>query len=120
MGLDCSHEAFSGAYSAFNRFRRVVAKAWGGSFPPHENPTYSNDVFYTPDDIQTKADAPGLWTFLEHSDCDGQLTPDECRQVADELEALLPRIAALDGEADAGGAYCSKWRLRSGDAAVYC
>lgn len=35
MGLDTSHDAFHGAYSAFNRLRQEVSRARGGSFPPH-------------------------------------------------------------------------------------
>ena len=35
MGLDISHDAWHGAYSAFNRFRQKVAQAMGGSYPPH-------------------------------------------------------------------------------------
>jgi len=35
MGLDTTHDAFHGAYSAFNRFRQIVCRAIGGSFPPH-------------------------------------------------------------------------------------
>ena len=35
MGLDVSHDAFHGAYSAFNRLRQFVCAATGGSFPPH-------------------------------------------------------------------------------------
>ncbi len=38
MGLRCSHDAFHGAYSAFNRFRQFIAAAIGGSHPPHEYP----------------------------------------------------------------------------------
>lgn len=105
MGLDCSHDAFHGAYSAFNRFRQAVARAAYGSFPPHEdlgllraigvtNP--DRDAFYLPDQSSPETQ-PGLWTLLAHSDCDGSLSPEECRQVADELEALLPALDLMGG-----------------------
>lgn len=35
MGLDISHDAFHGAYSAFNSLRQEVAHAVGGSYGPH-------------------------------------------------------------------------------------
>jgi hypothetical protein len=46
MGLDCSHDAFHGAYSAFNSFRKFICKAIGGSFPPHEDKTLDGDSWY--------------------------------------------------------------------------
>jgi len=110
MGLDCSHDAFHGAYSAFNRFRQVVAHAMGGSFPPHWKvhpsgelvlddrglPIYDESlddkmIYYDTDGI-TPEQGPGLWLFLRHSDCDGEISPEDCRKVADEMEAILPDI----------------------------
>jgi len=60
MGLDCSHNAFSGAYGAFDDFRSVVAKAAG--------------VDYWGFDAEHGS---GLQILMFHSDCDGDLTP-EC------------------------------------------
>jgi len=118
MGLDVSHDAFHGAYSAFNRFRMAVCWAAGGSFPPHvlperlkelkleeeKNPNYWDEKrdppkagiachnwWYVPDGV-TKETHPGLYLFLSHSDCDGTLTPDECRLVASDLEKLVDVI----------------------------
>lgn len=118
MGLDCSHDAFHGAYSAFNRLRQAVAAAAGGSFPPHYvrdaslNPvtdpetgrvvarTDIPDNRYTTGPGYTRDEAPGLHLFLMHSDCDGHIEPRMCAAVADDLERLLPAIeaAAVDGE----------------------
>ena len=36
-----------------------------------------------------------------HSDCDGEISPELCAHVANELEALLPKIEAL-GWSDGG------------------
>jgi hypothetical protein len=114
MGLDCSHDAFHGAYSAFNRLRQCVCAALGdeASFPPHwrynKDGSLAEDAngrvlyldgldadkFYVPDEF-TSEDNPGLWLFLTHSDCDGDISPEMCTKVADELEALLPKIEAL-------------------------
>jgi len=114
MGLDCSHDAFHGAYSAFNRFRQAVCFALGdgSSFPPHYQ--YNSDgslkedaqgrvmyladlepnSFYWPDDYSREKN-PGLWEFLVHSDCDGEISPEMCVKVANELEAVLPKVEAL-------------------------
>ncbi len=40
---------------------------------------------------------PGLNVLLSHSDCDGKISPDDCVKVADELEALLPKITGDGG-----------------------
>jgi hypothetical protein len=110
MGLDTTHGAFHGAYSAFNRLRQAVCRAAGGSFPPHDLPddfpphrleceTTKRDWFYLPDEVTREA-WPGLYAFLSHEDCDGVLTPLQCAQVAGDLEKLLP---ALEGFPPAGG-----------------
>jgi len=88
MGLDCSHNAFSGSYGAFNRLRQVVADAAGGSYPPHTDRSLDNNRFY----LDTAA-WPGLAILLRHNDCEGVLTPDECVQVANDLEKVLPNVS---------------------------
>ncbi len=35
MGLRCSHDAFKGGYSDFNRLRQAVCKTLDGDHPPH-------------------------------------------------------------------------------------
>ena len=102
MGLDCTHGAFNGPYSAFNRLRQTVAKACGASFPPHprdaldnEGELLSDDLIYFPESWNEN-DYPGLREFLGHSDCDGEISPNMCKIVADELESLLPIINAIE------------------------
>ncbi len=96
MGLDCTHGAFSGAYSAFNRLRQEVCRAMGGSFPPHEDASRDFALWYWGPGYSEETH-PGLYEFLFHSDCDGEIAPQECQLVADDLEALLPRISEDDG-----------------------
>lgn len=93
MGLRCSHDAFHGAYSAFNRLRQAVAEAAGGSYPPHDNPVFSPSKWY----IHRDFDSPGLVLFLDHSDSDGVFTPNECRLVAEDLEKLLDEVSEKYG-----------------------
>ncbi len=112
MGLDCSHDAFHGAYSAFNRLRQCVAEAMGGSYPSHwqylaggtlaydshgkvcYKPGLDDERWYWGDGYSAETH-PGLMEFLRHSDCDGEISPEMCVKVADDLEALLPKIEAL-------------------------
>ncbi|OMF38784.1 hypothetical protein BK133_00855 [Paenibacillus sp. FSL H8-0548] len=102
MGLDTSHNAFHGAYSSFNRFRKVVAEAAGGSYPPHKDENMDKENWYW-DSSYSKEANPGLYEFFNHSDCDGEISPEMCVKVADELEKLLPRIEELSKGTDGGG-----------------
>ena len=38
----------------------------------------------------------GLLEFLMHSDCDGEISPEMCVKVANDLEQILPRVEALN------------------------
>lgn len=116
MGLDCSHDAFHGAYTAFNCLRQFVCKATGGSHPPHwvysptgmplqdesgwlkHIPDLEDGYFYCGEDY-TKDKWPGLYEFLSHSDCDGEIAPEMCVKVADDLEKLIPQMEKLQWEA---------------------
>ena len=97
MGLDISHDAFHGAYSAFNGFRQKIAKAIGGSYPPHTNKeTFPDDnLWYVPDSYSEETH-PSLWLFLNHSDCDGEISWLDAAGVANALEQLLPDITKLE------------------------
>lgn len=89
MGLDTTHGAFNGAYSAFNRLRQAVAEAAGGSYPPHKDQSLDNTKFYVDGDSDTHE---GVMIFLSHSDCDGGLSPTECQLVADGLSEIVDKI----------------------------
>jgi len=120
MGLDVSHDAFSGAYSAFNRFRQVVARATGGSYPPHEdgvvNPYGQPASWWWFGDGYHSKTHPGLFAFFMHDDCEGEIDPETCRLLAGEMEALLPKIADVCspswGHIEAAGGFVAvarKW-----------
>lgn len=87
MGLNCSHDAFDGAYSAFHMFRGAVCVAAGGVWDNEGRWEISEDIY--------NANA-GLVEFLNHSDCDGEISPEMCVKVADDLEKLLPIIEVND------------------------
>lgn len=109
MGLDCSHDAFHGAYSAFNLLRKEVANAVGGSYPPHDNRELDGDMWYIDGDTYTAESHPGLFAFLSHSDCDGEFTADECTQVANDLEPLIA-LLPTEGRGHFQGGYASVLR----------
>ena len=106
MGLDVSHDAFSGPYSAFNRFRQAVAKAMGGSYPDHEDKSLEPNLWYWGPGYNADRN-PGLHEFFNHSDCDGQIHWRTCGELAEELVSLLPKLDEMgmgSGRiADAGG-----------------
>ena len=98
MGLYCSHGAWHGAYSRFNRFRQYLARTVGGSFPPHEpdfveddgSPPNPNDWYW--DDEVVPEHETGFRLLLDHSDCDGELSPGECVLVAAWLRWAIPHL----------------------------
>jgi hypothetical protein len=121
MGLDCSHNAWHGAYSAFMRWRQKLSEVAG--LPPLE----LMEGFYAPLSagmLPTLYHGPGtragafgqdsrpyladiderlpikweclnpspLHELLYHSDCEGEIAPDRCGPIADALEALIPLL----------------------------
>lgn len=90
MGLDFSHTDAHWAYSGFNRFREALAKHEG--FNLNEMAGFCAPPNRSWDEITTP-----LKPLLNHSDCEDELTPDECRQVAPRLREV---IAALWTESD--------------------
>lgn len=98
--LDVSHDCWHGAYSAFNRFRQAVARACGGSFPPHDpgfrhegEPPAPMHWYYDEHVVPTELMA-GMKFFLGHSDCDGELDLIEAAEVAKFLRWVAPRFPA--------------------------
>ena len=74
MGLDTSHNAWHGAYSSFNRWRTILAKKMG--FTLHDMVGFGGDIEWS-DELR---DHP-LYPLINHSDCDGELSVEECKLV---------------------------------------
>jgi hypothetical protein len=137
MGLDCSHNAWHGAYSAFMRWREQIAKVAGlpplnfmeGFFVPQRAPTVESwaipTIYIGPNtDSMTIAcikrfeeSLPIKWACLResplhellyHSDYDGDIAAANCGGIADELEKLLPLLP--DG---GGGGHIDDWRQKT-------
>jgi hypothetical protein len=81
MGIDFSHCDAHWAYSGFHRFRCRLAEQVGLK-DYHE-------IRSTDDPRFEKIENDPIVHLLAHSDCDGELTPDECRVVAPRLRELV-------------------------------
>ena len=80
MGLDFSHCDASWSYSGFNNFRRRLAKEIGVDIDEMEGFNGDRPWSEVDDDIVH---------LLDHSDCDGDLSPNQCVIVAIRLEELV-------------------------------
>lgn len=86
MGLDTSHDAWHGPYSAFGRWRGEIAKLIGIDLKAMEGFGGEGKWGALPPDA--------LHVLLNHSDCDGDIAPEDCAKIADRLEELLPSVPA--------------------------
>ena len=98
MGLDFSHTEAHWSYSGFGRFREALAEhegfnlnemqgfcaPWRGD-DPETHPNRSWDEITTP-----------LKPLLNHSDCEDDLSPEECAQIAPRLREVVNAIWPVD------------------------
>lgn len=118
MGLDISHDAWRGAYSAFALWRETLAQVadlpplslMEGFYSPdnYRNPFYCfgchklSDGYAVESIIKSlpikwdslKPDV--LFVLLDHSDCDGEIEVQFLKPLADRLEELLPALEEID------------------------
>ena len=80
MGIDFSHCDAHWAYSGFNRFRARLAKQIGINLDSMIGFGGNHSWESVSDPIKP---------FLNHSDCDGNLTVDECWAVAPRIQQLI-------------------------------
>ena len=98
MGVDVSHDCWQGPYTAFHRWRTKIAEVAGytDQWPDgllignHEDSEdfLSGTWKKTPDDP--------ILILLCHSDCDGEITVEHAKALADRLEGLLPKLRGGD------------------------
>jgi hypothetical protein len=103
MGLDTSHGAWHGAYSAFSRWRNAVEAAAGYPLMKDENGlVYPSNINWG---AITEANLEGQWdstpedplvVLIAHSDYKGAIYPEQAVPLADRLEGLLPHIVEDD------------------------
>lgn len=82
MGLNTTHNCWNGAYSSFNRFRYSLARQIDIDLNE-----YYGYGFGGTKDLSTIDHE--LMPLFNHSDCDGILTPSECKQIAIGLDKVL-------------------------------
>jgi hypothetical protein len=104
MGLDFSHTTAQWSYSGFSRFRDALATHEGIDLDQMEGFRRRGDD--RPRIPWTGITGP-LVPLLNHSDCDGELSPEECRQIAPRLRAVVnelwPAETHSDFDADPNG-----------------
>lgn len=82
MGLDFSHCDAHWSYGCFMSFRIQLAELIGHDlYSIRRNPQITDDP---------------ILPLLNHSDCAGHLTPEECRAVAPRLRELIPQLDDWD------------------------
>jgi hypothetical protein len=129
MGLDTTHDAWHGAYSAFMRWREKLAEAAG--LPPlrmMECFFVAGNAPYDPSTmVYDKTAKETVQRFLEglpikweclkpdalhellyHSDCEGDIPADRCAAIADSLERIMPNIPEGDG-----GGHIGNWKEKT-------
>lgn len=82
MGLDTSHNAWSGSYSSFNSWRTWLAKKCG--FRISDMVGFGGSTEWTVEQA-----AHPLYSLLSHSDCDGELSVEECKAVQHGLAQII-------------------------------
>lgn len=117
MGLDIHaaglprNKSYHAGYSSFHHFRNALANAVGEEFGRLHH-KYCNDGL-TEDELHriNELGTPGLLTFLSHSDCDGKLTPYECRVIYKEIKDMtLPGISGFDYETQTPYNALERWK----------
>ncbi|MFE9777792.1 hypothetical protein ACFYPA_06495 [Streptomyces sp. NPDC005775] len=98
MGIDFSHTEAHWAYTGFSRFRRALA-AYVGIDLDHMSgfkPLGAGDDYQLNPWSNVTSD---LKPLLDHSDCDGELSPQECQRVAPCLRQAIDAVwPSVDGE----------------------
>ena len=115
MGLDTTHGAWHGSYSSFASWRRSIAKHY-------DVPLDLMEGFWSPEGAtesliksavgnngyldKYKKVLPIKWevikiphcikALLNHSDCDGHLTPSICGKLSKELFKIAPIVKSVD------------------------
>jgi hypothetical protein len=98
MGIDVrakglsDEDGFSCGYITFGLYRRAVARAYNEEFGLIYEKQYKDLFFkqYTDADIKRWDEIcnDDLDIFLNHSDCDGKFTPQECRKIYNAMKDL--------------------------------
>ncbi|MEX7474248.1 hypothetical protein AB4Z39_31630 [Mycobacterium adipatum] len=116
MGLDVSHDCWSGAYSGFNRWRDELARVAGYEFATVKERPSGAQIFVDWGHVEYDW-MFGEWPFIPcridgtpdplllivlHADTEGRLKHEHLVPIADRLTELLPLLEG-DGGGHVGG-----------------
>ena len=94
MGVSFSYCDASWNYSGFMQFRKALAKAIGLELLEMENFEGAIENLSKPEDFKYRSwkgvKDPLRW-FLNHSDCDGYLSPSTCAKVAPRIKEIISK-----------------------------
>ena len=90
MGLDTTHNAWHGPYSSFMRFREQLAQQIG--FNIREMEGFSAKDGTPGNNKWENLPADDLHILLNHSDCDGEISPSDCAKIAVRLEQVAKEV----------------------------
>jgi hypothetical protein len=107
MGLDTSHDAWHGAYSAFMSWRLKIAELIGINLRTMEG--------FDGDNKWEALKPDPLHVLLSHSDCDGEIAWQDCGPIADRLYELIEKLP----DEDTGG-HIGNWRDKTRQFADGC
>lgn len=125
MGLNCTHEAWDGAYSAFGRWRDQVARAAGYAVWPviYDDMKSQNGSGFGRDTVMidwghiSEENIMGEWVetpsdplivLIAHSDCEGFIYREQQIPLAERLEGLIPALAEFENE-QPGMGHIARW-----------
>lgn len=81
--LDLSHGNFSYGYGAFNCFREGICRAVGyGSYDDYVEKIISSE----------ELSKDSIHILLQHSDCDGEITLEECKKLLPRLQEIVKNL----------------------------
>jgi len=83
MGLDTTHDCWHGSYSSFATFRKRLAKSIGEDY---EN-LLELGGSKTPEEVNHP-----ITPLLFHSDCDGDLSVEECESIVKGIDMILENL----------------------------
>lgn len=91
MGLDTTHGCWHGSYGSFHGFRTRIAKEIGEDL---------NSFYGFGGDKPFYEVSHPIVPLLDHSDCEGELSVEECESIVEGINMILQDLPESDDEMD--------------------